>query len=867
MMPLEFDSPGWLALLLVLPVLLAVLRSTLLDSPRAQLALMAAVRLAVAALLVLALSSALWVTRSTDVAVLVLADLSDSTPENAGTQVRGLLTDIEGRLPGSAKAGLVIFGASGEIVTPVTARPSFPETIEAPEDRSETNIAGALHLAREIMPGGMMHRVALVSDGNETAGDGLAAAKRLAARGVRVYTMPYEDAVRDEVLLEDLVCPPEARRGQSFSISAIARASADTRARFVLYRNGFKIGERELELKTGINTLTFDEPNPEDGLTKYELHVQAERDFFADNNVSSGIVFVSGEPRVLLLEGDEREGRHLARALAAEDIRVDVREGRGMPGTLEELAAFDAVVFSDVPATEVSARQMELLRSYIEDLGGGFIMIGGEESFGLGGYYRTTIEEALPVRMRSEKRTDMPSLAMMLVIDKSGSMQGEKIQLAKEAAIATVELLTARDYVGVVAFDGAAYCVVDLQSAANQLGIVQTIESIEAGGGTYIYPGLEEAYNALMQVPATFKHTVLLTDGHSQPGDYAGIVDRMVDGQITVSTVAVGEGADTTLLQDIARWGRGRYYFTSDPYDIPQIFTKETMTASKSSLVEEPFLPRVVRSHQVVQGIDWDTTPFLFGYVVTSPKPTAEVHLVTERGDPLLASWRFGLGKTVAWTSDAKGRWAGDWLGWPGYGKFWAQLVRDAMRTSHGRGVETSITYRGDRGRIIVDNMDDAGRFVNGLASSAQIVKPDLSIEDLVLEQTAPGRYEAEFLMKTTGSYLFKVRQTAPQPGSGEEGAVYADFTRGLTVSYKPEYRHLTTNEGFLEQLAEATGGKYKPALEDLFAVGEDEAVPVRRALWPWLLAAALILFVLDVALRRLDLAGWRIGGPPRRYG
>jgi uncharacterized membrane protein len=710
------------------------------------------------------------------------------------------------------------------------------------------------------MPHEKVNKVVVFSDGNETDGDALSAARRLAAHGVKVHTMAYTREEKPEVLLEDLQVPAEVKRGQSFGITATAHATQDTKGQFTLYRDGFKVGEKEIELKKGPNALSFDESNPPDGLVKYELRVTTPDDFFVDNNVSSGMVFVSGEPRVLLLEGEEREGRHLARALEAENIRVDFRESKGMPGTLEEIAAFDAVIFSDVPATDVTVQQMSLLRSYIEDLGGGFIMLGGEESFGLGGYYRTSIESALPVRMRSEKKKDTPSLAMMLIIDKSGSMGGEKIQLAKEAAVAAVELLGSRDYVGVVAFDGEPQWVVDLQSAGNQGGVLQTIESIEAGGGTNIAPAMEEAATALAGVSATFKHAILLTDGQSQEGDYAGIVDRMVGDLVTVSTVAVGEGADTNLLQDIARWGRGRYYFTADPYDIPQIFTKETMSASKSSLVEEPFLPQVLRTHPVIQGIDWNSTPFLFGYVVCSAKVTAEVPLITERGDPLLATWRFGLGKTAAFMSDAKSRWAGDWLGWPGYNVFWAQVVRDTMRVTQNQGNETQIAFKGSAGHITIDSVDEDGNFVNGLNTSVQLVRPSLEMESVPLTQTAPGRYEAQVNTNETGSYLFKIRQE-----SGEE--TYSDFTRGLTISYKPEYRHLATNTEFLTEMAAATGGKLNPTLDEIMAVSPEEAVRVRTQIWPWLLIAALLLFVADVAVRRFDLAGVRLLGGDQRYG
>lgn len=857
MMNFSLEHPGFLALLVAIPVVIGVLRYTLADSPKAQLALSAATRSVILLLLVLALASLLWVSHSQRVSVLVLGDVSDSVPKSAPGQLSNWWREVSGSVPDHTRVGLTTFAVTNQELVRLGGDPKTVGEVPRHGSAGETDVERAFLTAAQSMPTDTLNRLLVVSDGNETVGDALSAARRATSHGWKVYAAAYTNEVRDEVLLEDLVVPSEVKKGASFGVSAIAQASAPTRAQFTLYRDGFKIQEKEVDLVAGANTLTFQETRAKEGLVKYELRMKAARDFFADNNVASGLVSVAGEPRVLLLEGVERDGRFLARALEAENIRVEVREGKGMPGSLEELAAYDAVILSDVPATDLRLAQMNLLRSYVEDLGGGFIMIGGQNSFGLGGYYRTPVEEALPVKMRSEKKKDTPGLAMMLVIDKSGSMSGDKIQLAKEAAIAAVELMSDRDYVGVIAFDSEPYVVSELQPASNKGGIVAAIERIEEGGGTAMYEPMVQAHQQLQQVTAALKHCIVLTDGVSQPGDFQGITQSMQLDQITVSSVGIGQGdgdIDAEVLQNIARWGKGRFYQTSDPHDVPQIFTKETMTASKSSLVEEPFLPQVLRNDQVVRGIDWNNAPFLFGYVVTVPKPTAGVPLLTERGDPLLVSWRFGLGKSAAFMSDAKSKWAADWVRWAGYGQFWAQLVRDVMRTTQHRGAETTLSVRGGEGHLRVDATDESGVFRNGLTTSAQLVKPDLSLMPLALRQTAPGRYEATFPMPETGSYLFKIRQTRPGPGTEPE--VVNDYTRAMTVSYKPEYRHLSLNEPFLRSLAESTGGAFQPSAEDLFRVAAGEQVAVRKRLWPWLLTAALLLFVVDVALRRLDLAG-----------
>ena len=862
----NFEHPLFLLLLVALPALVVVLRFTLVDSPRAQLALSAATRCIILLLLALALGSLLWVSRSEKLSVLLLGDVSDSVSESAPAQLSNQWNRLTTTLPSQARVGFNTFAATNHSLAPLSAAPKLQYPVNRPTPAGETAVERAVLTASQSLPADTLNRILLLSDGNETAGNGIAAARRASAHGLKVFTAPYTTDTKEEVLLEDLVVPSEVKKGASFAVSAIAHATTPTKAQFTLYRDGFKIQEKEIDLKSGANTLTFQESKAREGLVKYELRAKADRDFFADNNVASGLVSVSGEPKVLLLEKNERDGRFLARALEAENIRVEVRESKGMPGSLEELAAYDAVLFSDVPATDVNVRQMSLLRSYIEDLGGGFVMLGGQDSFGLGGYYRTAIEDALPVRMRSEKKKDTPGLAMVLVIDKSGSMSGDKIQLAKEAAIASVELMADRDYVGVIAFDGETYVIAELQSAANKLGIVSSIERIEADGGTTMYPPMVRAHEMLQQVTAALKHCIVLTDGVSQPGDFQSITSTMAAEQITVSTVAIGQDIDAELLQSIARWGRGRFYQTTDPHDVPQIFTKETMTASKSSLIEEPFLPQVLRDEQVIRGIDWKNAPFLFGYVVTSPKPTATASLITERGDPLFVSWRFGLGKSAAFMSDAKSKWAADWVRWPGFGQFWAQVVRDVMRTTQHRGAETTLTVRGDHGRIVIDTADEQGAFVNGLRTVAQLVKPDLSLAPLALLQTAPGRYETTFPMPDTGSYLLKIRQSRLNEAGAEE--VINDYTRAVTVSYKPEYRHLAVNEAYLKEMASSTGGKFQPAVEDLFKVEPGESVPVRKRLWPWLLGSALLLFVVDVALRRLDLAGYRVfSDKPQRYG
>jgi Ca-activated chloride channel family protein len=401
----------------------------------------------------------------------------------------------------------------------------------------------------------------------------------------------------------------------------------------------------------------------------------------------------------------------------------------------------------------------------------------------------------------------------------------------------------------VIAFESEPYVIAEVQSAANKGAILDRISAIEAGGGTSIYPGMEVAFDALKQTQAKLKHVIVLTDGISEPGDFEGITRSMSAERMTVSTVAVGDDADRRLLEQIAEWGKGRHYYTDDPASVPQIFAKETVTASKSALHEQPFAPQLLRPTQVLADIDLPNAPLLLGYVTTRPKPTAELILVSEKGDPVLAWWRYGLGMSVAFTSDAKGRWAADWLNWPGFSKFWAQVARHAMRKSEAKGVAVQVQPGDRQAAVTVDAVDLAGRFVNQAEAELVLVEgPGQAGEKTVpLAQTAPGHYQGSVPTPEKGEYHFRLAVK-------QKGQPVAELSRGLTVGFDEEFRLKPTDEELLRKVAEVSGGRYNPPPEELFTPPERSAERA-VALWPYLLAAALILFLADVALRRIDFA------------
>jgi len=915
---LELTHPGWLAaLIIVLPVLAWYFRRSLSDFPPRQLMVSLLVRGLVVLLLVLFLSGLTLLRPTTQQFIIVAIDQSLSVaspevdptnPDAAATRIKtqvdeyldAALADSDQAgdhkvmfLPFASKAGTLSLerpkleaNSSGDPTTPSGAGQTTANA--ATLDRNATDLAAAIRAAAGAMPPDYVPRIVLMTDGNQTIGDALQAALGTAsvarsgggtmgssgdskARGASTWSLIPIDTVplkvRDdlEVQVAAVEVPAQVREGEPFYVEVVINSNHEDEGLVEVFRGAHKVLSETRKLKPGENRFRFQQSITGERLAQYTVRVGGlKSDTLLDNNTESGLVFTTGKPRVLLIESDPKLSQQLVWALQQEEIEVDVRPIEGMPDSLADLQNYELLCLSNVPATSLSQRQMELARTYVQDLGGGFMMLGGDQSFGLGGYYKTVLEEILPVRSDFEKEKEKPSLGMILVIDKSGSMGGEKIEMAKEAAKSAAELLGPRDQIGVIAFDGNFFWVCELQSAANKGRIIDDISRIEAGGGTTMAPAMEEAYNALVGATAKLKHVIVLTDGVSSPGDFEGIAQNMASSRMTCSTVAVGEGCDSKLLEEIARVGQGRYFEAMDPSSLPQIFAKETMTASKSAINEQPFVPQVVRPTQTLADIDFETAPFLLGYVVTRPKATCEFILATESGDPLLAWWRYGLGTTVAFTSDAKSRWGAEWLTWPGYSKFWSQVIRHAMRKNDVKGVIVDVRQERRRATVTLDAIDPSGRFLNQATTEATVIDPQLGQRKLELKQTAPGRYVAEFETPAAGAYHLNLTQKTAG------GTLLHQQTRGLIVGYPDELRLNPTNNELLKSVAEATEGRFDPLPAELFSTdargtsagtGASVAGPrtVQRTtpLWPYLVAAALLLFVLDVALRRIDLSLW----------
>jgi len=431
-------------------------------------------------------------------------------------------------------------------------------------------------------------------------------------------------------------------------------------------------------------------------------------------------------------------------------------------------------------------------------------------------------------------------------------MQGEKIEMAKESARATAEVLDPADLLAVIAFDNVPQTLVRLQRASNRLRISSDIAKLHPGGGTNILPALQEAYSILGPTNAKVKHVILLTDGQAASEGIPELVDDMRQSRITVSAVGVGD-ADKNLLSMVAEHGEGKFYMAENASELPKIFLKETSEVQKSSLVEDLVTVHVQKRVEMIEGTGVEASPPLRGYVTTKPKDTAEVVLVSDRGDPLLARWRVGLGQVVAWTSDVKNRWAKAWLTWTGYPRFWAQVVRATMRHRQYESYDLRAEVVSGRARVVVDAVGPDDRFVNGMDTTLEIVDPrDAKVKrSLPMDQTAAGRYEAEFPVDRYGAFLLKAVHK-------RDGRVVAESLGAVALPYPAEYLRATPDPEPLRQAALVTGGTAGPTPQQMFARTPGEKIETHRDLWPYVLLAVACLFLVDVYLRRVRLFGYR---------
>ncbi|RMG98874.1 MAG: VWA domain-containing protein [Deltaproteobacteria bacterium] len=869
----------WALPLALAPYLVVIARRTLLDARGLQVAIQVLLRAAVLAALGTAAAEPSRQRPTTGRTVVAAVDLSSSMGNGGRVAATDLVRSL---VEAAARANAEADDPADGIVLRLVGYAAAARALSPPEDPVElpslpdadlgSDHAGALRLARALLDADKDPRIVLVTDGraSEAERDDLERALAdLRARGIDVFVRLVAPDEVDDVAVLSVEMPIAPRVGETVPATVRVWSSRPGTARLRIERDGAPNPlepERPMALRSGLSEVAvpvrIGRPGP--GRVRVAVEPAGEAPVAngpTANDAAETVYFARRRPRILYAGRDATAA--LPRALRADALDVEVRAPNALPTDAAAFAEYDAVVLSDVAAASLGAARREALATFVETFGGGLVMIGGEHTFGPGGFGGTSIDRVLPVRFEGSRERRQPTLALILVIDKSGSMSSDdKLDLVKEAARATARTLDPSDEIGVIAFDSQPHVLVRLQPASNRIRITHDIRRLSAGGGTNAVPALREAYLQLAGSRALVKHVILLSDGESPERGAAAVLADMRDADITVSTVGVGAGAGKDFLARMARGGGGRFYYSQDATDVPRIFSHEAREVTRNAIEERAFVPRVVKAAEVLRGIDFQTAPPLLGLVPVAPKARAEVLLSTQDGRPLLVRGRFGLGRTYVFASDAMPRWAVRWIGWSGFPKFWSHVVRDAMRRRDdpAGGATMRIDWAGKgRVRAVVDVEGTAAGFANQLTGTV-VRADDPEADPAPLALIAPGRYEAVLQVPATGALLLRARLFDPDQGTDRP---WAEALARRVVPYASEFDPRRARARDVERLASASAdGRVDGPVEVAVTAPPDPGARTRREpLWPHVVAFVLLpLFLVDLAARRLVV-------PPRRQG
>ncbi|MFN7922680.1 MAG: VWA domain-containing protein [Bryobacteraceae bacterium] len=701
-----------------------------------------------------------------------------------------------------------------------------------------TDIESAVRDAVGAIPAGLVPRVVLISDGKENRGSVTRAAWQAQQIGVPIDTYPLAGRAPAALRLEHVDLPPVVFSGERFVIELQVSSPRAAQATVELMAEGKPVGSSEVSLQAGSNTLRLNANLGATGALEVSGNIRA-----GDlGEVRFARAVTLRRPRLLYLSQDpEGSEMHLKRTLEA--AQFDITITRELPRV--RLEDFQVVAFNNWDLEGLPPAFKADLEGFVQQ-GGGLLVIGGEKMVYVENkQIEDAIDRTLPAKLAPPRSPE--GTCVVLIVDKSSSMEGKKMELARLAAIGVVENLRAIDQVGVLIFDNSFQWAVPIRKAEDRVLIKRLVAGITPDGGTQIAPALAESYRKILPINATFKHVVLLTDGISEEGDSISLAKEAGNQRVTISTVGLGQDVNRAYLEKVASFAKGKSYFLSDPSGLEQILLRDVMEHTGSTAIEKPLIPSVIRQAEILDGVGIASAPALKGYVRFISKPSADTILQMEQKDPLLVRWQYGLGRSAVFTSDAKSRWAADWVTWNGYDKFWANVFRDLL--PHSQPVAASLDFDSASGELVAHYQ--LSRHVPEPEKLPDVfaIGPGGFRHAMALKKVAPGSYRGVVKIGDARG-LFRVRPLEESRAFPEVGY------------YRPEEELTDTgsNPELLKQVASFTGGRFQPAAGQVFDTG-GRAIPSTMSLWPGLLAAAVLLNIAELVNRKWkgirELLGW----------
>lgn len=713
-------------------------------------------------------------------------------------------------------------------------------TVSVNEETNFTNLEEGIRLASSYLPKGSKGRIVLLTDGVETNGDSLRQAELLSSKNIEFDVRAFQPPNVHDVSIQSFTTPQNGFEGEAVPFQVSLESNFDTTATLQISQNNEMVIQEEIVVAKGMNYYSYQAPLKEPGLYSFKAEIIPIDDKIVENNLSHSITTVNGQPKVLLVD-QEAQGENVYQALTSSGWRVDRIQPELLPTNLAGFLAYESILFHNISGHHLSETQMNLMETAVRDFGVGFIMTGGDESYGLGGYFQTPIEKILPVDMDVKGKKEIPSLGLVIVLDRSGSMMGEKFELAKDAAARSVELLREDDTFGFIAFDTEPWSVVETAPISDKKDVIETIRSTALGGGTDIYPSLSLAYEQLNNLDLKRKHIILLTDGQSQDGAYEELIEEGLENNVTLSTVAIGGDADISLLEELAGYGTGRFYEVYEASSVPSILSRETALTTKTYIEDNPHVPFVT------SGYDWSTrfsggTPTINSYIATTLKSRADQIISSEKDDPILARMNYGLGRTVAWTSDVTGAWSGSFPIWSEWTGFWNEIVTWSLPSYEKGNYDIQTSVEGGKATVKVEASENK---LLPLSISVSNNKGEI-IEKAKSKLIGPGQYELEF-PALPEIYFLNIRQE-------EQGETVNTYSTGMVVPYSTEFEQKPVNQELIENLTSINNGKILEKPTEAFRPWHKNLYQ-SQSVWSPFIILAFFLLLLEIFIRRFGLS------------
>lgn len=783
---------------------------------------------------------------SRDTGTVFLIDVSESFAANREEAVK-MVRDALKEMPHGNRAAVVAFGADAKIEQFMSDASLFTD-IETMPVVTATNLEKAVRSGMALFNDDEAKRMVLLTDGSQNEGQIEKMGAVLMAEHVEVNVLQKDFDIGSEAYISDLTVPEKIQAGDKFRVQVEVESTVKTNAILQLYTGGKLSKQENVSLQAGSNSFIFQDTRKKQGFAEYKAVIIPEKDTINVNNEYSAFTEAGGAERVLLIEGIKNESKEFQKLLSSANVKFEVVAAKAAPASLDSMNRYKCIIMENTSAENLPAGFIDSLGSYVKDYGGGFIAIGGKKSFALGSYKDTPIEDVLPVNMDISQEKKIPEMAMVMVIDKSGSMQSDdagnsKLEMAKDAAASAVDNLRDTDSVGIISFDDKYGWNVNIQKANDKEDIKSGIYGIKDGGGTSIYPAVREAYDKIKNLDCQLKHIILLTDGQDNYYNaYPGLIEKFQENNITLSTVSIGSDADDRFLERLAESSGGRFYNTKAGSELSRIFAQEVYLAQKEYIVNRVFTPVIKNTGNILGSEIQDGLPSMAGYVATSIKPEAIQVLSSDKdNDPVLACWQYGLGRTVAFTSDVTNQWTGNYAAWSGYPGFWKSIINWITDIAEEEGSKVNVLQEGSKGKIIYTTPEYSGK----TKITAAITDADGEKTEIELKAVSPGVYEGETEPGNSGIYSVNVRNT-------ENGTVKDSRNTRLAMQYSQEYRFAEAQNS-LDSFINQTAGQYIDSLDNIFDSKLEEVSSYKNITLP-LLIAAVIFLVIDIVYRRLDI-------------